>query len=95
MPIKIPKKTKKRSLKGIYFVIVLILIFIAFLFFRKIQNLKKEVIVEEKFDVTGGLEKVSMKKTEEVLKDPVFLSLKSYLPRLILPTNLGKEDLFK
>jgi len=95
MPIKIPKKTKKRSLKGIYFVIVLILIFIAFLFFRKIQNLKKEVIVEEKFDVTGGLEKVSMEKIEEVLKDPVFLSLKSYLPRLILPTNLGKEDLFK
>ena len=95
MPIKIPKKTKKRSLKGVYFVIVLILIFIAFLFFRKIQNLKKEVVVEEKFDVTGGLEKVSMKKIEEVLKDPVFLSLKSYLPRLILPTNLGKEDLFK
>ena len=95
MPIKIPKKTKKRSLKGIYFVIVLILIFIAFLFFRKIQNLKKEVIVEEKFDVTGGLEKVSMEKIEEVLKDPVFLSLKSYLPRLIPPTNLGKEDLFK
>jgi len=94
MAIKIPKKSKKRSFKGIYFIIVLILIFIIFLFFRKIENLKKEIVVEEEFDITQGLEKISVEKIEKILEDPVFLSLKSYLPKLI-PTNLGKEDLFK
>ncbi|MCD6085879.1 hypothetical protein J7J41_02725 [bacterium] len=98
MAIKISKESKKRSLKGVYFIVVLIIIFIAFLFFRKIKNLKNEIVVEEEFNITQGLEKISVEKIEKILEDPVFLSLKSYLPKLIptsLGTNLGKENLFK
>ncbi len=98
MAIKISKKSRKRSLKGVYFVIVLIVIFIAFLFFGKIKGLRNEIVVEEEFNITQGLEKISVEKIEKILEDPVFLSLKLYSPKLIptnLSTNLGKENPFK
>lgn len=98
MAIKISKKSKKRSLKGVYFVIVLIVVFVAFLFFRKINDLRNKVVIEEEFNITQGLENISVEKIEKILEDPVFLSLKLYFPKLNptnLSTNLGKENPFK
>jgi len=95
MAVKVGKKAKK-SLRIIYLIIVLALIFVGFIIFRKIQSVRKEVVIKEKFDVTEGLEKISVKEAEAILKDPVFLNLRSYLPKLTIPAGiLGKENPFE
>jgi len=95
MAIKVEKKAKK-SLRIIYLILVLALVFVAFITVRKIQSVREGVVIEEKFDVTEGLEKISVKEVENVLKHPVFSSLRSYVPELVIPSEiLGKENPFK
>jgi len=95
MAVKVGKKAKK-SLRIIYLIIILALIFVGFIIFRKIQSVRKEVVIKEKFDVTEGLEKISVKEAEVVLKNPAFSNFRSYVPKLIIPPGiLGKENPFK
>ena len=95
MAVKVEKKVK-RSSKIEYLFIILVLVLVGFFGFKKFQSIRSEVEIKEKFDVTEGLEKISVKEAEAILKDPVFLNLRSYLPKLTIPAGiLGKENPFE
>jgi len=88
------KKLPKIWLYLIVIVAGLVLIKAGFKKFQEFKELKEKAVVEEEFNVTQGLEEVKIEKGEEILKNPVFLSLKQYVSKLS-PGPLGKENPFK